>query len=273
MTISSTTRVAGPFIGDGTTAIFPFAFKVFEAVDLEVATLNVSSGAISPLALTADYTVALNVDQDTTPGGSITLTAGNLATGLTLTITTDMPEVQGLDLANAGGFYPDVMNDAFDKIVILIQQLQVQLARAIQVPFTDSDAGVILPQAISRANSFLGFDAAGAPAVIPIVTATPSFGIVSIAFSATPVFLAAAGSVLKIVLTGNVISSAFNGAGGGTFILIRVVQDAVGGRTFVWPTNLRNAGMVSGLPNSVSDQLFAVDQDGSARAVAPIMYS
>ena len=34
MTISSTTRVAGPFIGAGTTQTFPFAFKVFEATDL-----------------------------------------------------------------------------------------------------------------------------------------------------------------------------------------------------------------------------------------------
>jgi len=273
MTISSTNRQAGPFIGDGTTATFPFTFKVFAAADLEVATLNVTSGAIDALVLDSDFSAALNADQNANPGGSITLLAGNLATGSELTITTDMEDLQGLDLVNAGGFYPDVLNDVFDVLVILIQQLQVQMARALQVPFTDSGDGVILPQAISRANGYLGFDSAGAPVVIPIVQATPSFGIVSVAFSATPIFLAAAGSVLKIVLTGNVISSAFNGAGGGTFILIRVVQDAVGGRTFAWPANMRNAGLVSGLPNSVSDQLFAVDQDGSARAVAPIMYS
>ena len=121
MTISSTTRVAGPFIGAGTTATFPFTFKVFSEEDLYVVTLDVASGASVVLALTTDYTVALNADQDTSPGGSITLTAGNLGTGMTLTITTAMAALQGLDLANGGGFYPDVINAALDTLTILVQ--------------------------------------------------------------------------------------------------------------------------------------------------------
>lgn len=78
MTISATSRVAGPFIGAGSTAVFPFTFAVFAEGDLEVVTLVVATGVIATLALTTDYTVVLNADQDTNPGGSITLTAGNL---------------------------------------------------------------------------------------------------------------------------------------------------------------------------------------------------
>jgi hypothetical protein len=83
------------------------------------------------LALTTDYSVTLNSNQDTSPGGSITLTAGNLAVGTTLTITSGIAALQGLDLANGGAFYPDVINDALDKLTILIQQLQVAVSIAL----------------------------------------------------------------------------------------------------------------------------------------------
>lgn len=124
MTISSTTRTAGPFTGNGVAASFPFTFKVFQAADLAVVSLFVASGAERTLDVDADYTVALNANQDANPGGSVTLTAGPLAVGYRLTITTDMPALQGLDLQNFGGFYPDVVNVALDRLTILIQQLQ-----------------------------------------------------------------------------------------------------------------------------------------------------
>jgi hypothetical protein len=273
MTISSTTRVAGPFNGSGTTAAFPFSFKVFDPGDLYVVSLNVATGVIATLALTTDYTVALNADQDATPGGSITLTAGNLASGYTLTITTDMDELQSVDLTNGGGFYPDVINGALDTLTILIQQLQAQLARCLQLPVPDAGSGTVLSAAAVRANKYLGFDASGNLATLPFVASTPSYGLVVVTYSATPTFNPALGSVLKMVLTGNVTSSSFTGAAAGTFVSIRIVQDAVGGRTFAWPANLHNAGAVSLDANAVSDQLFAIDQDGSGRAVGPIMYS
>jgi hypothetical protein len=168
MTISSTTRTAGPFIGNGSTATFPFAFKVFAATDLEVVTIDEASGALITLALTTDYTAALNADQDSSPGGSITLTAGNLATGLTLTITTDIPELQGLDLTNGGAFYPDVINAALDRLTILVQQLAVQLSRTLQVPFGDTATNLTLPGAAARAGMLLMFDAAGNPALVAV---------------------------------------------------------------------------------------------------------
>jgi hypothetical protein len=168
MTISSTTRVAGPFIGAGTTATFPFTFKVFEPADLYVVTLDVATSAITVLALTTNYTVALNADQDTSPGGSITLTAGNLATGLTLTITTDMAELQNLDLANGGAFYPDTINAALDTLTILVQQLALRAALALQLPLTDYGATVTLPPAAERAGMMLMFDADGNPALISV---------------------------------------------------------------------------------------------------------
>lgn len=182
MTISSTTRVAGPFIGAGTTATFPFSFKVFEATDLSVTTLATATGVIATLALTTDYTVALNADQDTSPGGSITLTAGNLATGFTLVITTGIPNLQGLDLTNGGAFYPDTINAALDLLTILVQQLQAQVARCIQFPISDdlSLISPVLAPAAFRAGKYLSFDVNGQPVAQVGVTVG---GAVSVAIS------------------------------------------------------------------------------------------
>ena len=171
MTISSTTRVAGPYTGAGTTATFPFAFKAFAPGDLYAVLLQ--AGSVTVLDLATDYTVALNADQDSSPGGSITLVAGGqagsvLAIGATLTITTEMAALQGLDLTNGGGFYPDVINAALDRLTILVQQLLVTTARSLQAPLVDADPSVTLPPAAERAGKLLMFDANGNPSLITV---------------------------------------------------------------------------------------------------------
>ena len=154
MTISSTTRKAGPYIGNGTASVFPFAFKVFQASDVEVVRLNVSTNVETTLALTTDYTVSLNQDQDSNPGGSITLVAGALATGYNLVITSDVENLQPTDLTNQGGFYPDVINDALDRATIQIQQLQEGLDRAALLPITSSaDAASLVADIVRLADS------------------------------------------------------------------------------------------------------------------------
>lgn len=167
MTISSTTRLAS-FVGSGSAATFPFTFKVFDQTDLSVVTLNTATSAIANLALTTDYSVTLNTDQDTSPGGSITLTAGNLASGTNLTITTEIAELQGLDLANAGAFYPDVINEALDLLTVLVQQLAQAAALSLQLPITDFGTTTTLPPAAERAGKLLMFDGNGNPSLITV---------------------------------------------------------------------------------------------------------
>jgi hypothetical protein len=165
MTISSTTRVAGPFIGNGTASVFGFSFKVFAAADLDVIRLNSSTGVETTLVLNSDYTVTLNGNQNTNPGGSVTLSAGALATGLTLTITSDIANLQPTDLTNQGGFYPEVITDSLDRATIQIQQMADDLTRSIKAPISDASPDMELPSASVRANSFLAFDASGNPIV------------------------------------------------------------------------------------------------------------
>ena len=136
MTISSTIRKAGPFIGNDSASTFPFTFKVFDAAEVEVVRLDVATTIETILSLTTDYTVSLNQDQDSNPGGSITLVAGPLATGFNLVVTSDLANLQPTDLTNQGGFYPEVINDALDRATIQIQQLKEKVDRSAKLTIT-----------------------------------------------------------------------------------------------------------------------------------------
>lgn len=139
MAISSEVRKAGPYNGNDVATSFAFGFKVFAATDLVVIHTNVD-GVESTLTITSDYTVALNSDQNNSPGGTVTYPASGapLPTGEKLTLTSGLPNTQTTDFTNQGGFYPKVLNSSLDRATIQIQQLAEQVARSVQVPISDS---------------------------------------------------------------------------------------------------------------------------------------
>ena len=160
MTISSETRTAGPFSGNGSTTAFPFTFKVFSTNDV-VVVLTDTDGVEDTLTLTTDYTVSLNADQDTSPGGTVTMLTAP-ATGELLTLTSAVGNLQPIEITNQGGFYPNVINKAFDRATILIQQLLNKINRSIKIPLSDGTSITTeLPTATLRANKALVFDADG----------------------------------------------------------------------------------------------------------------
>lgn len=82
---------------------------------------------------------------------------------------------------------------------------------------------------------------------------------VIVTFSAVPTFDTSLGSVFKITLTGNVTSSTLtNGANGGKYS-IGVCQDAVGARTFVWPTVFNGSVAIDSAPNACTLETFYFD--------------
>jgi hypothetical protein len=72
-----------------------------------------------------------------------------LPTGQRLTITSDVEALQPLVLTNNGGFYPRVINDAFDKITIIAQQLIEQVGRSLKLPIS-STASATLPDPVAN---------------------------------------------------------------------------------------------------------------------------
>ena len=166
---STTTRKAGPFTCNGSTTVFPFTFKVFADADLLV-TLTNALGVATTQALTTQYTVVRNDNQDVSPGGSVTMLVAPPAT-YTLTVTGVMDATQPLVLTNTGGFYPTVINDAFDRCVILIQQVIESVSRALRLPIgIGSNVSPTLP--FPSASTYLGWNSTGTA----LVNYSPSSG-------------------------------------------------------------------------------------------------
>jgi len=141
MTVSSTTRRAGSYVGNGTNTQFPFYFKVFKPTDVLVLLADVagSPNDITETALEqgAHYTVALNSDQENAPGGVVTVKGAPLAAGKVLNILSNALYEQPTDIQNQGGFYPQTIEDALDRSAIQIQQLAEILSRAVKLPVAD----------------------------------------------------------------------------------------------------------------------------------------
>lgn len=154
MTISTTTRKAGPFTGNGSTTAFPFTFKVFGHSDLAVIQADLLD-VETTLVLGSDYSVALNADQDANPGGTVTLSTA-LTTDYHLVINSNVPDTQETDLTNMGGFYPETVNDALDRLTIQIQQLRAVVNRSITLPVTAEDGDFTLP--LPEANQLIAWN-------------------------------------------------------------------------------------------------------------------
>lgn len=158
MIASGATRKAGPYTGDGVTVSFPFTFKVFAAADLLVVQTDLTPIDTTQV-LTSNYTVSLNANQDSTPGGSVTMVVAP-PTGYLLTVGSQMANTQTLVIANLGGFYPTVINDALDRSMIAIAQLAEKSTRSLTLPFSSS-AGVSTTLPVPVASNAIGWNATG----------------------------------------------------------------------------------------------------------------
>ena len=136
MTINSSTRIAGPYTGNGSTTAFPFSFKVFSTAEVTVVQTNLSL-IETTLTLGTNYTVSLNANQNSNPGGTVNMVTAP-ASGFLITLTSSLGYTQTLDLTNQGGFYPSTINDALDRATIQIQQLNEQVGRSVKVNISSS---------------------------------------------------------------------------------------------------------------------------------------
>lgn len=153
MTVSAAPALAGPFDGNDAATSFPFDFKIFAESDLRVA-LRDALTAEYLLTLGVDYSVAMNPDQNADPGGTITypLSGSPLATGERLTVTTDLELSQQTVFTNLGKFFPATVEDTFDRLTMLLRQIQAESVRAIRVPVSLSDMLTDLPTPVPGAG-------------------------------------------------------------------------------------------------------------------------
>lgn len=158
MTVPSTLRRAGPFLGNGSSTVFSFAFKCFAAGDLRVVRTG-ATGLETTLVLNSDYSVVLNSDQDASPGGTVIypISGPALPVGQKITIISALEVAQTTDLLGGGAFNARVIEDTFDRTVIQLQQLKEKTDRAFALPVSAATGvSVDLPQ--PESNKLLGWN-------------------------------------------------------------------------------------------------------------------
>jgi hypothetical protein len=136
------------YVGNGATTTFAFNFKVTNAAHLKVLVADANDENGATLVADTHYTVTgVGVDA----GGSIStldLTSicgtTNLANGWAIVLMIDVPLTQTTDFENQGGFFPETHEDAFDRTLQQIQQMQEELDRCLKVTPTSGDTGASL---------------------------------------------------------------------------------------------------------------------------------
>lgn len=156
MTVSSdSSRVE--YSTNGTTGPFSVTFQFLDDTHLAVTYTD---------SLDVEYQLTLNVDFTLT--GSLLYTTTSYPVGGTLTIQRDIPLTQELDLRDGDAFPAAPIEEAFDKLTMIAQQVLGGVNRALRVPEIGSTIPEI-PAIASRALKLLGFDAGGNP-----ITVTPT---------------------------------------------------------------------------------------------------
>ncbi|EPD2561760.1 hypothetical protein ACR8QT_004365, partial [Escherichia coli] len=117
------------YTGNGVTTSFPYTFRIFRKSDLVVQVSDLN-GNVTELVLDTGYTVT---GAGTYSGGSVVLPSP-LAAGWRITIDRVLDVVQETDLRNQGKFFPEVHEDAFDYLTMLIQQCFGWFRRALMKP-------------------------------------------------------------------------------------------------------------------------------------------
>lgn len=125
MTVTNTTTKSIQ-TGTGALTAFDFAFKIFQASDLEVYVDGVLQ------TLTTHYSVSFDTDDET---GTVTFVTAP-ANGTQVLIKAVLPITQGTAFPVEGAYSKESVENAFDKATILDLQLNEKLARSLQLPIT-----------------------------------------------------------------------------------------------------------------------------------------
>lgn len=130
MTVSSTSSDTR-YSGNGSTTAFATGFTFYASSTLRVSLIQVSTGTETVQTLTTHYTVSGGNGST----GTVTMLTAP-ASGYTLVIKRDEPYTQLTDLLDNDPLPAPVLEGAYDKLVMQIQQVYRRTLTAIQAPAT-----------------------------------------------------------------------------------------------------------------------------------------
>lgn len=146
MTVSSA-LARWQFAGNSVATVFAVG-KVFADTDLVVVLVNNSTGVETTQVLTTHYTVQRLPTSSTVTFGSAPVS------GNTVVIRRVLTETQLTSIRNQGAFFPEIHEDALDKLTMLVQQASDLISRALRRPDvigSNFDAGGLLIQDVGTA--------------------------------------------------------------------------------------------------------------------------
>ena len=156
MTISTLT-IKNSYNGDGSVTAFNYTFKITDQDDIEVIVRS-SAGTETVKTLTTHYTVS---GVGNAGGGTVTFVTAP-ASGETVILRRDTPQTQGLDLIENDPLPANSLEDAFDKLTSITQELQEENDRSIKLSRTNTMTSTEFTVGASdRANKILAFDSSG----------------------------------------------------------------------------------------------------------------
>lgn len=162
MTISTTT-IKNSYTGNGSTSAFTYTFKITDDDDIQVI-IRSATGIETVKTKTTHYTVS---GVGNAAGGTITFTAGNIpASTQTVILRRSTPQTQELDLIANSDLPSDSLENAYDKLTSITQELQEQVDRSLKLSRTNSIASTeFIVGSTDRANKVLSFDSNGEIAI------------------------------------------------------------------------------------------------------------
>ena len=157
------------FTGNTGTGPFAFTFNILADDDLVVYKNFVLQ------TITTDYTVSTNANGT----GSITLTSALIASDV-LTIIGGRALERTTDFVTAGDLLASSLNEQFDSLVIMAQQLDEKIDRTLKVDIGDQFTDLSLPAKADRVGKIMAFNAtSGDPEAGPTIADTQSVADIS----------------------------------------------------------------------------------------------
>ena len=142
-------------VGDGTTTIFPYTFKVWAAEEMRVVLTDPDTGVVT------EPTSGFSVTGVGSDGGNVVFDVAPVADTPIVFLPTTTYE-QDHDLVNETQFFQERIEDGLDKLCRQSQLLKEEASRTLRIPESEVGGDVFtLPSAADRANQGLGFDDAG----------------------------------------------------------------------------------------------------------------
>jgi hypothetical protein len=176
MTVSTQTAKSQA-TGNGVTTAFTGSFPILD--ETHVTVIVTTSGVDSTKVLNTDYTIS------GVGGSTFTVTFGTApASGARVTIARNVPLTQELDLTPNAALPSDQLEESYDKAVMIDQQTNEKVGRALRQPITDATAIEDLPATATRATKVLAFDADGDPVASTMTLAAIEAGATNAAASA-----------------------------------------------------------------------------------------